>query len=365
MENTQKPAGQLWLPLHAVVSSVKNVSSSQRRVTKKERKRAHAAAQFYSECSLRGILPSEADSAAIGAQERHDKWWIRTKYKTVSEDDNGNHEMPASKRRRNEITLPECEEEYQTHSIHMLSEDEFSHKRPASFSDESLTNSIRVLPASAKFHVDEITHCKRVAIDELQKTGGDTQSKTFVNCLKVLESSYSSRKWDARWSSEDAVTQMDGKWLTLSKPTFAECLGTNDQGDYRYTLGRLSFDMFRPTKLTCSIQGVYNFIGHKTSEIGTNVVHQPLIFPVKLKEDLRKESIKSLVRNFEYVKNLISKLHLCNFCLMSKPFYMSAYFFWVESRHLQRGSFIDNRVRTNKKWIKSVKFSRRGQFCDL
>jgi hypothetical protein len=49
-------------------------------------------------------------------------------------------------------------------------------------------------------------------------------------------------------------------WLTLTKPTFFGHLGPNDNGDPMYTLGRMSFDMFSPTNIVCSIQGNFNHV---------------------------------------------------------------------------------------------------------
>ena len=52
----------------------------------------------------------------------------------------------------------------------------------------------------------------------------------------------------------------EGTWLTLTKPTFFGCVGENDQGDPMYTLGRMTFDMFQPSGLVCSLQGNFNAV---------------------------------------------------------------------------------------------------------
>ena len=49
-------------------------------------------------------------------------------------------------------------------------------------------------------------------------------------------------------------------WLTLTKPNFFDCLGDNDQGDPMYTLSRMSFNMFSPANLICSLQGNFNSV---------------------------------------------------------------------------------------------------------
>ncbi len=55
----------------------------------------------------------------------------------------------------------------------------------------------------------------------------------------------------------DTSRQLEGMWLTLSKPKYSDCLGQNAVGDYMYTMGRMSFDIFRPTSLVSSIQGMF------------------------------------------------------------------------------------------------------------
>lgn len=51
---------------------------------------------------------------------------------------------------------------------------------------------------------------------------------------------------------------LDGQWFTLTKPTYTDCLGFNDDGDPLYRLGRMSFEMFFPGDLICAIQAVFN-----------------------------------------------------------------------------------------------------------
>ena len=43
-----------------------------------ERKRAHTSAVYYSECFLRGIEPVIADTAALEAQGKYEKWWVKS-----------------------------------------------------------------------------------------------------------------------------------------------------------------------------------------------------------------------------------------------------------------------------------------------
>jgi len=59
-------------------------------------------------------------------------------------------------------------------------------------------------------------------------------------------------------SSATSTSQLEGQWFTLTKPTYLDCLGFNDDGNPMYTLGRMSFEMFRPGNLVLSIEAVFN-----------------------------------------------------------------------------------------------------------
>jgi hypothetical protein len=52
---------------------------------KSNRKKAFMSASFYSECFLNGIGPVDADTAAMDAQSRYDKWWKSTRYAALSQ----------------------------------------------------------------------------------------------------------------------------------------------------------------------------------------------------------------------------------------------------------------------------------------
>lgn len=100
---------------------------------------------------------------------------------------------------------------------------------------------------------------KRQLLLELAKTEGVVETKEFSSLLEELMSLRDPSRYDARMEPHsEQEAQLEGMWITLSKPKFPDCLGRNESGDYLYTLGRLSFDMFRPTRLVCSIQGIFN-----------------------------------------------------------------------------------------------------------
>mmetsp|Transcript_33457 Transcript_33457/g.40995 ORF Transcript_33457/g.40995 Transcript_33457/m.40995 type:complete len:223 (+) Transcript_33457:2-670(+) len=46
--------------------------------------------------------------------------------------------------------------------------------------------------------------------------------------------------------------------MTMTKPNFPDCLGKNEDDEYLFSLGRMSFDMYRPTDLLCSLESQFN-----------------------------------------------------------------------------------------------------------
>jgi hypothetical protein len=102
--------------------------------------------------------------------------------------------------------------------------------------------------------VSAITKARDGILHELAISGGETNSDRFKESLQFLESTFTSNNYDGD------VELSQGKWLTLTKPSFFGNLGDNDAGDPMYTLGRMSFDMFAPTQLVCSLQGSFNLV---------------------------------------------------------------------------------------------------------
>jgi hypothetical protein len=103
-----------------------------------------------------------------------------------------------------------------------------------------------------------VTTARDGILQALAIAGGDVTSPKFQSCLQTLESSFNLTGVDTRSSRSRIATE--GLWLTLTKPSFYANLGDNDQGDPMYTLGRMSFDMFSPTSLVCSLQGNFNSV---------------------------------------------------------------------------------------------------------
>mmetsp|Transcript_16678 Transcript_16678/g.25885 ORF Transcript_16678/g.25885 Transcript_16678/m.25885 type:complete len:662 (-) Transcript_16678:98-2083(-) len=138
----------------------------------------------------------------------------------------------------------------------------------------------------------QLESIKAALITDLKQSGGCTDQASFKSRLQILKSHYECTEHDVRFDSTSTNNpfDIDGTWLTLSKPTFSECLGRNDHGDYIYTLGRMSFDMFRPTNLVCSIQGIYNTV-HK----------QDHPFATANSANLDSKSSATIIPNYKYM----------------------------------------------------------------
>jgi len=119
-------------------------------------------------------------------------------------------------------------------------------------------------------------------------TGGDTDSPQFTECLQILSQHYEGLGISTK--NDDA--RSEGMWLTLTKPTFFGNLGDNDQGDPMYTLGRMSFDMFSPGDLVCSLQGNFNSV----QEIEPT---EALLIPKSLRDEVSAGS--SVLRTYNVV----------------------------------------------------------------
>jgi hypothetical protein len=266
---------------------------------KSERKRALTTAAYYSECCMNGISPVEADKAALAVQSQYNKWWVGAKYHETED-----AERPSEPKRRkvhqeaHSSQQPSREvKQSRKNDAYVTSEDESYISKPQGSSREMGESvSIREITLSAEVNANEISAIKNALTAELTVTGGDSTTAKFEKYLDLLHSSYTSREWDARWLEKDSTPfSMDGTWLTLTKPTYTECQGRNSKGQYIYSLGRLAFDMFRPTGLICSVQGVFNSI----SVTDSSECKRLESVPSRLRKDVSGNPGSPVVRNYE------------------------------------------------------------------
>jgi hypothetical protein len=146
----------------------------------------------------------------------------------------------------------------------------------------------------------DLLQTKAELLRALARSGGDVTTPDFERALQLLTglndppvdvrkrvkppcSSSSRRK-------KQSPPSLEGMWIEISKPKFRDCLGLNANRDYKYSLGRMSFDMFRPTSLVCSIQGSFNPV-HEVKEV------QDVNLPENLLEEFHGG--KGVLRTYE------------------------------------------------------------------
>ena len=133
----------------------------------------------------------------------------------------------------------------------------------------------------------------------LAANGGDPTGALFDESLAVLEQQFAASTMtnhtDTRSAAADAA--LSGMWLTLTKPMFFGCLGTNEEDDPMYTLGRMTFDMFAPTNLICSLQGNFNSIERVCSVEERQALLQSAHVPKAFREEV--EAGESVLRTYK------------------------------------------------------------------
>ena len=258
-----------------------------------ERKRAHTNAVYYSECFLRGIEPLLADTAAAQAQKTFDKWWIKS-----TANNNGKGKQLNHKRGRGDGDSDGREKKYvrqaPSHSDQASISSGPNVVSVASSQMESINRSqypdpmVTLPPVIATVSTtmcskSRIETVKMNLIQELRTSGGNVDTPQAQQCLEILQTYY----------ARGGIPKVDpsalaGNWLTISKPTYSELKGKTEQGESRYTLGRISFDMFKPTGLECSVQASFNHV----RQIDPKNPGRTLHVPRKLMKDVNSGSCR-------------------------------------------------------------------------
>jgi hypothetical protein len=283
-----------------------------------ERKRAHTSAVYYSECFLRGIEPIVADTAAVEVQGQYDKWWIqRTAFKETSDystprienveaaaaaaaaykkhrrEGDENHRRPGSSKRKYERTVSDNASIVAPSTSDLMSissgpnvirdtSTQFGPCKDLLASDSARLNDLPPLEQISTLSIlskSSLEVVKNRLIEDLRQSGGSVDTPEAINCLEILQTYYSRGGLNSLDPSA-----LRGNWLTISKPTYTECKGKSKGGENLYTLGRVGFDMFKPTGLLCSVQASFNNV----QPINPKNPGRPLHVPKKLMHDIRK-----------------------------------------------------------------------------
>ena len=262
-------------------------------------RRAATAAMFYGEAFMNGISISEANTAASNTKACYSKWWLQERFDksgimhgkgqdgdskdykndmNASEDTNKsfvNAESSRSIVSSKDMKRKSCDKRKRTfsHEINKFTCSESQTKLSLSLATDSsktfqgdyiVERSEKIVPVDSNIEL-EIKETKTKVLEALKISNGCTKDSNFLNAVSRLESLYKSNMNDRNNNLlRKRKNEFEAVWLNMSNPSWQECLGRNENGDYIYTLGRMSFDMFRPADLRCSIQGVFNTISATT-----------------------------------------------------------------------------------------------------
>jgi len=209
-----------------------------------------------------------ADTAAVQAQGVYDKWWVKSTAASSSRLDSVVEETSRSQRNSREVKESTNKPKYKKRAA-----DEAFLKNTSKFAGRNLTRDPLL---SKKVSIEVV---KQLMIEELRLSGGNVDTLEFLKYQKILEKEFMLHKI----KNMNQITH-EGNWLTISKPTFTECKGVNEKGENKYSLGRISFDMFKPTGLICSFQGSFNHV----QALDPNNPGRPLHVPRVLMQDIKK-----------------------------------------------------------------------------
>eukprot|EP00569_Conticribra_weissflogii_P008515 CAMPEP_0171368190 /NCGR_PEP_ID=MMETSP0879-20121228/6581_1 /TAXON_ID=67004 /ORGANISM="Thalassiosira weissflogii, Strain CCMP1336" /LENGTH=624 /DNA_ID=CAMNT_0011876349 /DNA_START=14 /DNA_END=1888 /DNA_ORIENTATION=- len=118
----------------------------------------------------------------------------------------------------------------------------------------------------------QIKYIKSDLLSALENDERGTESPFFASALTSLQSLYRAKlkmsgmepgfecPHDSTTAQYTKNENIDGTWVSISCPTYQSCLGTNSDGEKLFSLGRMSFDIYKPSNLICSIQKQYNTI---------------------------------------------------------------------------------------------------------
>ncbi|KAL7550678.1 hypothetical protein ACHAWF_013895 [Thalassiosira exigua] len=110
----------------------------------------------------------------------------------------------------------------------------------------------------------------------LLKHDGDGAHPEVKEALDVLVELAAKERADddgdasPEWSPALDADANRGRWRSITTPPFPGKLPDDDAGRSRYTLGRMSFGMFKPTKAVCAVDDIVNVVEPRGSDGGTD-----------------------------------------------------------------------------------------------
>jgi hypothetical protein len=226
-----------------------------------DKKTAKKKAEFLAECLCQDVKidTKTAEEAIESSRSQHKKWWKIAP--------SGSNTTAASKKR---VQVANDEEPKQRHRLcaeeslyeeTQLFQNNGSVKRRYERGTISATKGIPS-PRNSSTEDSDIDDLRRSIIAELTLAKGDTTTPKFASLLLALHT------YHLQIDPSEHGSPHNGEWRLISGPSYHECEGANDSGQAMYTLGRMSFDMFRPSDLKCSMGRIMNLIDDLPAESG-------------------------------------------------------------------------------------------------
>lgn len=219
---------------------------------------------FYSQCALSGISSEDADNAILESRSWYHKWWRQQRFQNDDDNNDNNNHSTDNNDRKSSSSWPKKNRRLNNNNKSI--DNSYNNSTTGTTEDNNLSEEHHLIPD------DDVESLKRQVLKSLHNSGGDVTDVEFLKYLSMLSELYSYMAADKnnldhlteeKKDEEEGLLSSEfgaGVWVTLNKPNFQECLGRNpDTGEYMYTLGRMSFDMFRKD-LKCSVKGIYNII---------------------------------------------------------------------------------------------------------
>jgi len=118
---------------------------------------------------------------------------------------------------------------------------------------------IQALPTTIKGHefpavrTFVLKTLKSELIYALLDSQGNVSDERFSKALYLLSEMYRSQQ-ELSHRNDSLSPLLHGVWRSISRPNYSGCLGQNENGESVYTLGKMSFNMFQPGNLRCTVQ---------------------------------------------------------------------------------------------------------------
>ena len=94
----------------------------------------------------------------------------------------------------------------------------------------------------------------------VQHKGDATHPEVNAALEKLVQLAAKDREDDQAWSPAYSMDANNGMWRSITTPPFPGKLPDDGDGKSKFTLGRMSFGMFKPTKLVCAVEKIFNQI---------------------------------------------------------------------------------------------------------